>query len=134
MAARIERNARTSLTGVSVLLKDVEIARDAIKGNIPRKGEKYDTNFDRLVLMELDEAFDHHHASMPLVAREPFIPVPSPLPEPAPAPHYPGEEWGEDEEFRQMMAARKDYVWPEYEDLLDLQKSKEPAKSDGGLH
>lgn len=60
MASRIEKNAQTSRDGVSVPFRYVETAYDAIESNIPRKGMKYDTNFDRLVLMDLDDAFEDH--------------------------------------------------------------------------
>lgn len=63
IASRIEKSAQTSREGVSVPLRYVETAYDAIESNIPRKGMKYDTNFDRLVLMDLDDAFEAHQAA-----------------------------------------------------------------------
>lgn len=57
---RIERDAHIQKSGVVVRYKMVRIAYDSIQANVGLVGKKYQSGGDKLLLLDLEEAFDEH--------------------------------------------------------------------------
>lgn len=55
---QIEKTAETTLNGVWVDRPPLEIAGEALAKNIKLAGAKYQTGYDRILLLQLEEALD----------------------------------------------------------------------------
>ena len=68
---QIEKTAETTLNGVWVDRAPLEIAREAIAKNIKLAGAKYQTGYDKILLLQLEEALDAPQPAPPLKSLQP---------------------------------------------------------------